>query len=99
MKRVTLRALQRKLKLAGKSLEKWQTDYRKVAADAATYRRLYNSQQEHNKCISDERDRKDRLVRTLLDALADKYYPVPTNTTVNMKHRDTAAESSPAQER
>lgn len=70
-----------------KALYQCQKDHAKACIDATTYKRLYENQQKFNGTVSDRLRHAERLVRTLTDALADKYHPLPTNVNVKMDYR------------
>lgn len=59
----------------------------RFSKDVANYKRLYESQQGYNKTISDKLRHTERQVRALLDALTDKYQPVPAEIKVSMDYR------------
>jgi len=77
-----------------KALYQCQKDHAKACVDAAAYKGLYENQQKYNQTISDRLRHAERLVRTLTDALADKYYPLPTNINVSMDWRVAGDESA-----
>jgi hypothetical protein len=64
-----------------------RADHAKATVDAATYKRLYESQQSDNGKIREQLQHQERLVRTLLDVLADRVHPIPATVNVKMDYR------------
>lgn len=70
-----------------RQLSEAQAERDRFSKDAATYKRLYESQQGYNKTIGEQLRHAERQVRALLDALTDKYQPIPTEIKVSMDYR------------
>jgi hypothetical protein len=75
-----------------------ESDRDKFKSDSARWKHLYENQQRHNKTVSDRLLHQERLVRALTDALADKYYPVPTNVSLSVDYRVAKGDKEPEQQ-